>query len=127
MIDSVATVHSLRVACEAMDAAGVATLVAPRGFLVEDGGGNVSIEASPVHGPTEVARVLLEAVAGSQLSGAAVNGAPGLVMRDGDRVIGVACITVDAELVTEIWLTLNPAKLQSWNRAAPVGPDPSQP
>ena len=127
MTDSSATVHALRLACQARDALALAALVADDGFLVEDGGGEVAAEASPVHGPLSVARVLLRAVAEREVLIASVNGAPGLVARERGQVSAVACITVSDDLVSEIWLTINPAKLASWNRIAPDRSSPSQP
>lgn len=116
MTDGGATVHAVYLACKAMDALSLTALVAVNGFLVEDGGGEVATHGSPVHDPTEIARLLLAVLAERDLSEVSVNGSPGLVARDHGRVTAVACITVSDDLVSEVWLTLNPAKLASWNR-----------
>lgn len=119
--------HALRLACQAMDALSLAALVAGDGFLVEDGGGEIATQGSPVHDSTEIARVLLAVLAERDLAVVSVNGSPGIVARHDGRVTAVACITVSGDLVSEVWLTLNPAKLASWNRIAPDLSNPSQP
>lgn len=120
-------VDALRLACDALDAPAVAALIASDAFLVEDAGGAVASEAAPVHGPLDVSRVLLGAIGRRELVGAEVNGSPGLLIREHGLVVAVACITVRDDLVSELWLTLNPAKLGAWNRQPPFSAGPSQP
>lgn len=125
--DASRLVDALRLACDALDAPAVAALIAGDAFLVEDAGGAVAAEAAPVHGSLDVSRVLLEAIGRRELVGAEVNGTPGLLVRERGRVVAVACITIRDDLVSEMWLTLNPAKLGGWNRERPISSDPSQP
>ena len=46
-----------------------------------------------------------------------VNGAPGIVVRSHDRVVGVVSIAMGASTITQIWAVTNPDKLAHWNRS----------
>ena len=44
-----------------------------------------------------------------------VNGQAGIVIGRDDRVVGVICLNVVAELVSDVWIVLDPDKLHGWN------------
>jgi RNA polymerase sigma-70 factor (ECF subfamily) len=46
-----------------------------------------------------------------------VNGRTGLVVRYDRQVAGVISLDVAGSRVVQVWVTLNPDKLRSWNRS----------
>jgi hypothetical protein len=40
---------------------------------------------------------------------------PGLVVRSGGRVVAIVNLGISAGLVTHVWITRSPQKLQRWN------------
>jgi RNA polymerase sigma factor (sigma-70 family) len=87
-------------------------------FHVDAGGGTRSRD--PVVGAQNVARVAT--TRGRLFAGrsemATVNGAPGVVVRDGERLIGVCGITVSDGRIAELDLVTDPAKLRRVQRRA---------
>jgi len=45
-----------------------------------------------------------------------VNAQTGLVVRRGLSVVGVVSFNISESLVTDVWMVLNPDKLERWNR-----------
>ncbi|MFF7189189.1 RNA polymerase sigma-70 factor [Streptomyces sp. NPDC008222] len=80
-----------------------------------DGGGKVSAARRPVEGRERVLRFVAigfrRFVAHLGLTVEEVNGAPGLVARDGDRIVAVLAFEVRAGLVTQMRSVVNPDKL----------------
>jgi RNA polymerase sigma-70 factor, ECF subfamily len=78
-----------------------------------DGGGKVSAAYPEAGGARTVARWLLALARRPprSLRMATVNGAPGLVLRDGDGVLTVIAFTIDAGRITALDVMRNPDKL----------------
>jgi len=78
-----------------------------------DGGGKVSAARPAKPGAQNVARWLIALARRPprSLRMAMVNGAPGLVMRDGDGVLTVIAFTIDADRITAMDVMRNPDKL----------------
>ena len=81
-------------------------------FRVDAGGGAGARE--PVVGAESVARVATTRGRPFAARGevATVNGAPGVIVRAGERVIGVCGVTVSSGRITELDLVTDPAKLR---------------
>jgi len=101
---------------EAWRTGDVAAQVAPDAFAVCDGGGHVAAPFLPLRGAAEVARLLHALLPGNDLTVESVNGHPGLVLRRTGRAVAVIAVTCDRNLVTALWVVLNPAKLRPWHR-----------
>jgi RNA polymerase sigma factor (sigma-70 family) len=88
-------------------------------FHVDTGGGAGARE--PVVGAESVARMATGR--GRRFAGlaqtATVNGAPGVVVKAGDRVIGVCGVTVSGGRIAELDLVTDPAKLRRVQRRLP--------
>lgn len=75
--------------------------------------------ASPVTGIPRVTALVLGAVDELRphwIREQSVNGQAGIVIGRDERVVGVICLNVVAELVSDVWIVLDPDKLRSWNR-----------
>lgn len=96
----------------------VEPLLAPGAVLVSDGGGQVAVPLQPVRGAGEIARVITVHCArpGAELSVERANGRPAIVVRRSGQAQAVLCLDVADEVVTHLWLILNPAKLTAWHR-----------
>ncbi|MEW2352384.1 RNA polymerase sigma factor SigJ [Spirillospora sp. NPDC029432] len=107
-------VAAFSAACQNGDLPGLIALLDPDVVLRGDGGGKVSTLR---HVEREAARVAPMMLAHARTAGpldilpADVNGAPGLVVVDGDGGLSVIAFTVDAGLITAIDLVRNPDKL----------------
>lgn len=110
-----ALVTAVAEACERTDARALAALLHPGAVALIDSGGDLIAETLPITGAERVATELLAVVSGAALAVQPVNGVTGLVVRRGIRVVGIVAFDVDAGLVTRVWITLNPLKLQRWN------------
>ena len=110
-----ALLGSVRVACDAADAPALARLLHPSVVALVDGGGDVIAETLPVTGRSAVVAELLRVLDGATLSAQPVNGVAGLIARRGRRVTAIIAIDVGHDLVTRVWITLNPLKLLRWN------------
>jgi RNA polymerase sigma-70 factor (ECF subfamily) len=83
-----------------------------------DGGGKVRAPTGPVHGNLQVAHSLLTLVARHPritLHTHSVNGHTGIVVRYDRQVAVVISLDIDGRHVVQVWVTLNPDKLLSWN------------
>ena len=106
-------------AWELGDATGLAALLAPDVVALTDGGGKVMAEAQPIRGAAQVVRLVLHAFGepgGVEITTQPVNGQTGLVVRRGLSVVGVVSFNISDSLVTDVWMVLNPDKLERWNR-----------
>ncbi|MFD1713435.1 RNA polymerase sigma factor SigJ [Amnibacterium flavum] len=84
-----------------------------------DGGGKVSAALNPVRGADRVARFLLGILAKqSELVATLepVGDRTGFVFRRDGVVTSVVTANVRGDVVTDVWIVLNPDKLDAWNR-----------
>ena len=100
-------------ACEGGDMERLVALLDPGVVWRADGGGKVSAAHPATPGARNAARWLLALARRPprSLRMAMVNGAPGLVMRDGDGVLTVIAFTIDADRITAMDVMRNPDKL----------------
>lgn len=113
------TVRRFAEACRLGDAAALRAALAVDAVAVCDGGGLVPAPIGPIHGAqdiAELAAVLLCERPGTELSIEAVNGRPGLALRQGGHAIAVVGIEATAASVAALWIVLNPDKLRGWHR-----------
>lgn len=112
------TVHDLRLAVETRTVSKLVAILDPAVAMAIDSGGIVPADTRIVRGRAHVAQrvcTLLEH-APVDFSEQEVNGQSGLVLRRAGRVCGVVSMNVRGGLVTDLWIVLNPDKLQHWNR-----------
>ncbi|SDO53157.1 RNA polymerase sigma-70 factor, ECF subfamily [Nakamurella panacisegetis] len=97
------------------DLAALLTVLDPDVVLTSDGGGVVSSARRPVHGADHVGRfvlgILRKAGPGQWVRPSLVNGLPGFVFMDGDRVDTVASLTVRDGRIVRLDLVRSPDKL----------------
>ncbi|MEU8752669.1 RNA polymerase subunit sigma [Streptomyces chartreusis] len=111
-------VRAVREACAREDEEVLASLLAADAAAFFDGGGKVRALVGPVEGRVPVARSLLTLLARhprTTLATHAVNGRTGLVVRYGRQVAAVISLDVAGPHVVQVWITLNPDKLRTWN------------
>lgn len=107
-------------ACVAEEFGLLASLLVPDVTVYFDDGGKIRALVRPVHGRQQVARSLLTLLARHPritLDAHPVNGRTGLVARYDRQVAGVISLNVAGPHVVQVWVTLNPDKLRSWNRS----------
>ena len=112
-----AIVRAFGRALELRDIEALALLLAPEVRLAIDGGG-AAITAGPVSGSGEALPLLLRMLAARPrctVAEHAVNGGPGLVLRDDGLVVTVIGVDVDRGRASGIWVVTSPAKLAHWN------------
>lgn len=113
-------VGTVRLACETDDEELLTSVLAVDATALFDGGGKVRALVRPVHGRDKVARSLLTLMgrrARAALAIQSVNGRTGIVARYHNIVAAVIRFDITDDRVTQIWVTLNPDKLRSWNRS----------
>jgi RNA polymerase sigma-70 factor (ECF subfamily) len=105
-------------AWQAGDVDGLVALLDPAAVLRSDGGGQVNAARKPLHGATLIGRALVgfgraAAHAGHVPTGgfAEVNGAPGLVVREGE-VLSVVALSIDGGRIVAVDIVRNPDKLR---------------
>ncbi|MGW5254416.1 RNA polymerase subunit sigma [Streptomyces sp. NPDC004012] len=109
-------------ACVTQDGELLASLLWSEVAAFFDGGGKVRALTRPVRGSRPVADSLLTLLARLPRTGLttrSVNGRTGLVARYGHQVAAVISLDVTDEHVAQVWVTLNPDKLRSWNHPHP--------
>ncbi|WP_406193935.1 RNA polymerase subunit sigma [Streptomyces sp. NBC_01017] len=114
--------RAVHLACVTHDEGLLTSLLAADATAFFDGGGKVRTLIDPVHGNTHVARTLLTLLARhprTTLHPRPVNGRTGLVVRYGPHVAAVISLDVAGPHVVQVWGTLNPDKLRTWNRPSP--------
>ena len=85
--------------------------------LTIDSGGAASLLAGVVTGrapSADALRDLLGRFTDPRPERAAVNGAPGIVVRSHGRVVGVLAMRVRRGRIDELWVVVNPDKLAHW-------------
>lgn len=114
-----ATTEAFALACAQADIHKLLTILDPDVTVTSDGGGQVVAARRPVHGSGRVAAFLLKIVRtirpAEHVEISSVNDAPGLVVRDPDRVTAVISLTVDSQLITRIDIIRAPNKLTRLN------------
>ncbi|WNE99734.1 sigma factor-like helix-turn-helix DNA-binding protein [Streptomyces luomodiensis] len=116
--------RAVRDACAAEDAALLASLLSPDATAFFDGGGKVRALAGPVHGSRRVAHSLLTLLADrprTTLATHSVNGRTGLVVRYDRQVAAVISLDIADRHIAQVWVTLNPDKLDAWNHTPETG------
>ncbi|GGX76186.1 sigma-70 family RNA polymerase sigma factor family protein [Streptomyces fructofermentans] len=124
-----AVVRTVRAACATEDAALLSSLLAPDAMAFFDGGGKVRARTEPVHGDLQVARSLLSLLTRCprvSLHTHSVNGRTGIVVRCDRRVAAVISLDITGHHAVQVWVTLNPDKLRSWNREGTPGNRPGR-
>lgn len=113
-----ATVRAFRAAWEAKDINALIGLLQPDARAIADGGGRALAFLSPIEGREQVARAWLEIAsrmpAAMTLAERTVNGRPGLVAQQDERVVTVFAFDVAGDQIGDIWVVRNPQKLQGW-------------
>lgn len=118
-----AAVRAFRAAATSGDVESLARVLAPDVRLRSDGGGVVSAARNVVEGADRVARFLLGIAAKRPTlvpQEVHVGDDLGLVFEEDGVVTGVVSLRVQGGGITDVWITLNPAKLTAW-QAAPTG------
>ena len=107
-------------ACLRDDIAAVRAALDADAVAVCDSGGQVPAAAGAVHGAEEVARLVAVLLCGRppdmELAIESVNGRTGLALRRAGRAIAVVGLQEAGAKVTDVWIVLNPAKLNGWHR-----------
>ncbi|MBO2453002.1 RNA polymerase sigma factor SigJ [Actinomadura barringtoniae] len=106
-------ISAFAAACQGGDLRSLIELLSPDAVLRGDGGGKVSALGHVERGAESVARILLALISRplEHMRIAEVNGAPGLVLGDGEGHVSVASFTIDAGRITAIDVIRNPDKL----------------
>jgi RNA polymerase sigma-70 factor, ECF subfamily len=95
-------------------------VLAPDVTLIADSGGKVRAPLLPVAGADKVGRFLLSVAARElpavEIEVATINGAPGIVVRDGPTAVAVLHVEVTGERALQIYLQANPDKLAGMSR-----------
>ena len=98
-------------ACRSGDTTTVRAVLTPEAIAVCDGIGAVYGRT----GVAEIAELLLAERPRITVTHEAVNGRPGLALRDPARVIAVIAVATAGARITALWIVLDPAKLRAWN------------
>lgn len=110
-----AVIHRFATAYRAGSSAAIRSLLAAEVTAVSDGGGRVPAAVEPIHGAAQVTRCLTDLLRPELvLTVEAVNGQPGVVLRDAGRVVAVVSLQVSGAKVAAVWIVLNPDKLRHW-------------
>ncbi|WP_136706273.1 RNA polymerase sigma factor SigJ [Agromyces sp. H66] len=112
-------VTAFRLACESGDLDTLVGILDPEATSVSDGGGKVRAALRPVVGADNVARFILgilQKATDITVEEHEVNGEPGLVVGRGGDVVGIVALGTDAGRIRDVWIVMNPDKLEAWNR-----------
>lgn len=113
-------------ACTSGDVDQVIAMLAPDVVAVADGGGVVNAALRPIQGAEQVARYLLglTRLVGSAITihGAMVNGEPGVVVYDHGHPVGVITFQIMGGQIAQVYLLVNPEKLQAVPAADRLAP-----
>ncbi len=102
-------------ACASGDLEGLLSLLTDDATAIADGGGKARAAGRPIVGRTNVATYIGISKMATNISGvfpAAVNGQPGFVFLDGERVDSVLALDVGSEGIRGIYIVVNPDKLE---------------
>lgn len=97
------------------DVQGLMDLMAPDVVVLSDGGGRVRAARRPVQGADSASRLLIgiahKAGPGMRLEESMINGGPGWLAWDGDRLTAAVQLVIDADKVSQVLIMINPDKL----------------
>jgi RNA polymerase sigma-70 factor, ECF subfamily len=98
------------------DLDGLVTLLAEDAVMTGDGGGKAAARPTPLQGGEKVARFLLGLMRIADKRGftfelVEVNGQPGSIVREGDRIEGVLALDIVDGHITQVRSIVNPDKL----------------
>lgn len=104
-------------ACSEGDMAGLLGLLASEATLWSDGGGRARAALNPIQGADHIARFMLGVTlkygADLRMRIMNVNGSPSVVRYLGDRIHGVLSLDIQDGQIRQIFMVVNPDKLQS--------------
>jgi RNA polymerase sigma-70 factor (ECF subfamily) len=103
-------------AMDARDEQAILELFAPDAVWTADGGGKVAASPRPVEGAARIARLAVGLrerfwADGRTMEPALVNGEPGILVRDGDRLVATLSIATDGVRILGVYAVVNPDKL----------------
>lgn len=110
--------RALKTACDERSIPHLTRVFTRDAALLVDTGGHVPGPTREVRGDAAIAAVLIGMLSihhDVSLAAAEINALPGLVMRSGDRVVGVMSAMVGGRGISELWVVVNPEKLRHWN------------
>ncbi|GGP01971.1 RNA polymerase sigma24 factor [Nonomuraea glycinis] len=110
-------VSAFKDACEHGDFDTLISLLDPQVSVRTDGGGKVRAALHPIAGSEKAARYFLglrRKKFSQEITEESVNGRPGLATHADGEINGVMAIAVRDGRITDIWLIVNPDKLQVW-------------
>jgi RNA polymerase sigma factor (sigma-70 family) len=110
-------VRDFKQAWDAKDITRLIGLLDPNATITTDSGGLVPAVLQPVEGGEQIAHAFVDfALRAPDLTivERTINGQPGLVAQRDGRTVAVLAVGVSGERIKEIWIVLNPQKLQSW-------------
>jgi hypothetical protein len=113
-------VHRLRLVAAREDTLALSALLDPEVVALTDGAGDVVAPVVALRGHDHVVPeviALLSQRPGIVVTEQPVNGAPALVVRISHRVVAILSFGIDDGVVTRVWITRSPQKLQRWNRS----------
>ena len=104
-------------AMEARDEQALIALFAPDASWTADGGGKTAASPRPIVGADRIANLVIGLrekfwAPNRRIEMVAVNGEPGLCIRDGDRLVATMSIATDGERIFEVYAVVNPEKLE---------------
>jgi RNA polymerase sigma-70 factor (ECF subfamily) len=113
--DQQALLRRFKTAVETSDEQTLLTLFAPDATWTADGGGKTPAGSRPLEGVTAIVKLLLGLnrvwLRTRAMELTTVNGEPGILIRDNDRVVAVIAFVVDAARIVSVYAVLNPDKL----------------
>ena len=103
-------------AMDARDEAAILELFAPDATWTADGGGKVAASPRPIEGAARIARLAVGLrerfwADGRTMEPALVNGEPGILVRDGERLVATLSIATDGVRILAVYAVVNPDKL----------------
>ncbi|GLY82817.1 RNA polymerase sigma factor SigJ [Actinoallomurus iriomotensis] len=111
-------VRNFKQAWEARDINTLIGLLDPGATFTADGGGQVRTALHPIVGGERIAQYVIDIAARKRddvmILERAVNGQPGLMVRQGDVTVGVYAFEVADDRIIHIWAIRNPDKLRPW-------------
>lgn len=119
LADRAVVVRKFKRAWQSGDVDALIGLLDPSATAVADGGGRAPALGHPVEGGSEIARFLVglgDRVRELDLLERTVNGRPGLVASEQDRLRAVYAFEVDGNRIQRMWVITNPDKLRSWTQ-----------
>jgi RNA polymerase sigma-70 factor (ECF subfamily) len=104
-------------AMHARDEQALIALFAPDATWTADGGGKAGASPRPIAGAEQIARLVINLrekfwAPNRTLAIVTVNGETGLILRDGERPIGVLSLDTDGERICAVYAIVNPDKLR---------------